>query len=441
MGVEAAAVRRILRGRATLVQSGIGPAQMAAALARIAPGTLAVILAGVAGGLRPTSLSPRVRVLVASPEHAHGGPAHIPHWSLPWSRGIGEATLVGDDEPSWTAEEKGALAAATDADIVDCETHALAAWAGRTGIAWGVVRGVSDGPLDELPRAAVGWMDDLGTIRPMRVARDLVVHPALIPRIARIQAGTASALRSLAPGLDRLLDMVIATPAADQSAPAPRIGPMPIEPAARRILIFGGTFDPPHRAHTDLALLAMRTLACDALTVIPAARSPHKAAGPATPDADRVAMLELAFRGHPGVSICTAELERAGDDPATPSYTIDTLRELRAALGPDAELRLLMGADQAAAFHTWRDPRGILAIATPAVMLRAPIDTADALAQSLKPHWSEAECARWRSWIVPAPVVPISATAIRDGASSSASVLAPAVAAYAQLRGLYRNAK
>jgi nicotinate-nucleotide adenylyltransferase len=284
-------------------------------------------------------------------------------------------------------------------------------------------------------------MDARGTIRPLRVARDLALRPALIPRIRRIHADTAAALRCVAAGLDRLLDMVAATLASDQRASAPRIGPMPIDLGAKRILIFGGTFYPPHRAHTDLALRAMQTLACDALTVIPAARSPHKAAGPATPDEDRVAMLELAFRGQPGVSICTAELERGAGDPATPSYTIDTLRELRAALGPDTELRLLMGADQAAAFHTWRDPRGILALATPAVVLRAPIDTADALIASMRPHWSEAECARWRSWIVPAPVVPISATAIRDGASSSASDLAPAVAAYARLRGLYRNAK
>ena len=113
--------------------------------------------------------------------------------------------LLGVDEPAWTAEDKGALAASSGADIVDCETHALARWVKDAGVAWGVVRGVSDGPLDELPREAIGWMDAGGTTKPLTVVRDLALRPSLFPRVRHLMRGTNGAMRRVAHGVDRLL--------------------------------------------------------------------------------------------------------------------------------------------------------------------------------------------------------------------------------------------
>ena len=432
MDIEASFLRRIVRDRATLIVCGIGAPRLRAALAALPPDTPSVILAGVAGGLAPTALAPRIRAVVSG----SGSPAS-PHWTIPWSIGTTEEVLVGVDAPAWTVADKATLARSTGASLVDCESHELASWAAHTGAAWGVVRGVSDGPDDELPRAAEGWLDDHGKPNLPRVVLDLARRPSLIPPVLRMRSGTIRAMRAVAQGIDRLLDMIGATPAGDHHRIAPRIGPMPIDRAAQRVLIFGGTFDPPHRAHVELAIHAMHRLECDAMTVVPAARSPHKATGPTTSEADRVAMLELAFRGHPGVSICTAELDRARTHPDTPSYSVDTISTLREALGPHVELRLLLGADQAVAFHKWRDPHRIIELARPAVVLRPPVDSAEALDTQLMAHWDADQRAAWRSSIVPAPLSPINATDVRAGAASHEESLPEAVARYAAIRGLY----
>ena len=434
MDIEASFLRRIVRDRATITVCGIGANRLRATLAALPSDTPSVILAGVAGGLRPTSVAPRIRAVISD-----SGSLAAPHWTIPWNPSASdtEALLVGVDAPAWTVEEKATLARASGADLVDCESHELASWAARAGAAWGVVRGVSDGPDDALPRAAEGWLDEIGKPNLGRVVMDLARRPSLIPPVLRMRSGTGRAMRAVAQGLDRLLDMISATPPANHAGIAPRIGPMPIDRAAQRVLVFGGTFDPPHRAHADLALHAMHALDCDAMTVVPAARSPHKATDPATSEADRVAMLELAFRGHAGVSICTAELDRARTHPNAPSYTADTVAMLREALGPAVELRLLMGADQAVAFHKWRDPQRIIEIAAPAVVLRPPVESAEALDAQLAAHWSADQRAAWRSWIVPAPLSQINATAVRSGAASPADSLPESVARFAAIRGLY----
>ncbi|HVZ46583.1 MAG TPA: nicotinate-nucleotide adenylyltransferase [Ramlibacter sp.] len=133
--------------------------------------------------------------------------------------------------------------------------------------------------------------------------------------------------------------------------------------SATRLGMFGGAFDPPHRAHVVLVGAAVAQLALDELRVFPTGDAWHKARA-LTPAADRLAMARLAFEGLPAVTVDDRELRRSG-----PTYTIDTLRELRAERA-DAELFLVMGEDQASAFTTWRDWRAIAAMATLAVARR-----------------------------------------------------------------------
>jgi len=119
-----------------------------------------------------------------------------------------------------------------------------------------------------------------------------------------------------------------------------------------RIGIYGGSFNPPHLGHRAAALFFQKHLALDEVIVIPAKEAPLKAAPPACAE-DR---LELCKRTFP-FPVSGMELRRPGV-----SYTVDTLRELRA-LHPEAKLFLLIGEDQRGNFHRWKDGQEILALA------------------------------------------------------------------------------
>ena len=113
-----------------------------------------------------------------------------------------------------------------------------------------------------------------------------------------------------------------------------------------RVGMFGGAFDPPHRAHVALARAAVEQLKLDRLCVMPTGQAWHKDRS-LTAAEHRLAMTRLAFAGLPNVEVDDRELRRAG-----PTYSVDTLRELRDE-HPVAQLYLLMGEDQAAGFTRW----------------------------------------------------------------------------------------
>ena len=131
-----------------------------------------------------------------------------------------------------------------------------------------------------------------------------------------------------------------------------------------RVGLFGGAFDPPHRAHRALAEAALRQLGLDLLLVMPTGLAWHKSRG-LTAAAHRVAMCELAFAGLPHLRIDQREIRREG-----PTYTADTLAELAAEF-PGAQLFVLLGADQLLAFRTWKRWQEVLQCATLAVAGRA----------------------------------------------------------------------
>lgn len=231
------------------------------------------------------------------------------------------------------------------------------------------------------------------------------------------------------------------------------IGTAPLPPGLRSLLVFGGTFDPPHTGHVTLPALARDALGADWLLYVPTARSPLKQQEPGAPAADRIAMLAAALRGHERVSITTIETDAAtGANAAAPSYTVGTLHRLRGLLPPSTGVRLLIGADQAADFHRWRRPREILRLAEPAVMLRASRggDAADArqeLMAILAPHWSGTELQAWAGRIVPVPMIRASASEAREilrreGCESPRllELLPRPVIDVIRARGLYRPA-
>lgn len=134
-----------------------------------------------------------------------------------------------------------------------------------------------------------------------------------------------------------------------------------------RIGIFGGTFDPPHVGHLIAAQDAYSALGLDRLLFVPAAVPPHKQGVVSTPAEARLEMLRAAVAGDPRFEVDDVELRRPG-----PSYTVDTLRELRRR-DPSAALTLLMGVDQFRDLHTWREPLEIARLAEVVVLTRAGV--------------------------------------------------------------------
>ena len=122
-----------------------------------------------------------------------------------------------------------------------------------------------------------------------------------------------------------------------------------------RLAIFGGTFDPIHKAHVAMARVAADQFQLDRVLIIPASNPPHKSSSTYAPYEDRLRMAEAACRGEPRFLVSRLE-----EGPGR-SYSIDTIERVRATLGPSDELFFLIGADAFAdieSWHRWRDVVG-----------------------------------------------------------------------------------
>jgi nicotinate-nucleotide adenylyltransferase len=134
-----------------------------------------------------------------------------------------------------------------------------------------------------------------------------------------------------------------------------------------RLGVFGGSFDPIHLGHVLAAGDIRRRLRLDRVLFIPACRPPHKR-GPLTPYRHRLEMTRLAIAGEPGLELCTIEENRPG-----PSYTVDTLGELRSQYR-GASLYLLVGTDQYRAVSSWHRPDLLTRLARIVVMSRPGVE-------------------------------------------------------------------
>ncbi len=195
--------------------------------------------------------------------------------------------------------------------------------------------------------------------------------------------------------------------------------------AAPRIGIFGGTFDPIHNGHLQVAEEVRRALRLDRLLVVVANEPWQKQDRPVTPAEDRYAMVVAALADQPGLEASRIELDRGG-----PSYTVDTVRELLAGQ-PDAQLFVVVGADVVGGLSSWHDESALRELVTLAVVERPGAPVVVTLPG-------------WRTVLVPVEPLDVSSTGLRtrleQGGSVSGTVPASVIRCISR-RGLYATGR
>jgi nicotinate-nucleotide adenylyltransferase len=193
--------------------------------------------------------------------------------------------------------------------------------------------------------------------------------------------------------------------------------------------VLGGTFDPIHIGHLAAAEAAIECAGLDRVIFVPSRQPPHRSAAVASAE-DRLEMTRLATSNSSGFAVSDLEVRRDG-----PSYTVDTLAELRRKR-PDADLFLILGWDAARLFRSWHEPERVRELAAVVVTgrpgLRLP-QPADLEAAGLPPDGTVL-CLR--------PTPDVSASEVRravHAGTSIAGMVPAAVERYIAANGLYRG--
>ena len=205
---------------------------------------------------------------------------------------------------------------------------------------------------------------------------------------------------------------------------------------AAQIVLLGGSFDPVHHGHLIVARALAELRGFRRITLVPAARSPHKNATFA-PAEHRLAMLRLAIEGEGLFDLCDLELRRRG-----PSYTFDTLAALRQG-APEASLHWVIGADMLEDLASWHRVHEVLELAELIILARPPWDgELEGIFGGLRASFSAEEIEKFRRSVTSTPRIDISSTAIRRRVRQGKSIryLVPErVRRYIEAQGLYRE--
>jgi nicotinate-nucleotide adenylyltransferase len=155
-------------------------------------------------------------------------------------------------------------------------------------------------------------------------------------------------------------------------------------------ILYGGTFDPVHEGHLAIARAVSSTFN-RSICLLPSADPPHRRPPGASAE-QRAAMLDLAVADDPMLIVDRRELERRG-----PSYTIDTLEEVRGEVGPDASVIWVLGIDSLAQLDTWHDWRRIFSLAHVLGAQRPRTEVEKSWLQAQAPLVHEEVAPRWRA--------------------------------------------
>lgn len=215
------------------------------------------------------------------------------------------------------------------------------------------------------------------------------------------------------------------------------------------VLVLGGSFDPVHCGHVELARHFAQLLQPQELRLIPAGQPWQKNDLLASAE-HRVQMLKLAFEGNLGlpVTIDRQEIERAERQQA--SYSVETLNNLRTELGPTRSIVFLIGADQLQNLHTWKQWRQLFTLAHIGVAARPGFTLdEDSINKEVAQEWSERKGTPQEIKLAPAGKTlvaqdlawDVSATDIRrelKQKQQTTSLIPPKVLDYIQQHHLYR---
>ncbi len=199
-----------------------------------------------------------------------------------------------------------------------------------------------------------------------------------------------------------------------------------------RMALYGGSFDPIHNGHIELAEAFVRALSLDKVVFMPTATPPHKLKSEMAAAEHRLAMCRLATEHLPWAEVSDAEILRGGA-----SFTVDTLTELTAQY-PDTEWFLLTGADMFITLSSWYRFADIARMAT---LCTVPRDDTDA--ETLKAHAARMQAQGARCFVLPRAVTQVSSTQLREMAKAGenmSALIPPAVAAYMGAKRLYAAA-
>jgi nicotinate-nucleotide adenylyltransferase len=296
-----------------------------------------------------------------------------------------------------TPDEKSRLAAASRAQLVDLESYAFASCAEAVGLRWGIVRGVSDGARETLPAELAGFVDASGETRPGRVLAAIARSPSLVRALMRIGRASRLALRNASFTVDAL---------GARSA-------IELSDAAHPLLLYGGSFDPPHARHATMLADAMRALCSPCAIVMPARVNPLKNDAPPIAGDARLAMCRAAF-GAIGAEIGgEIRLSRLELDREGPSYTVDTVTAL-CGRTPSLRgaIRFLVGSDAIRGIERWHRWRELLELARPAIVIRPP-DTRESVAAFLADFGRTTGFADAPAWLLDLAPVELASTDLR----------------------------
>ena len=216
----------------------------------------------------------------------------------------------------------------------------------------------------------------------------------------------------------------------------------------KRIAIYGGTFDPVHSGHLEIARRVSQLFGIDEFLFVLARVAPHKLDREVSGALHRYAMLALATRVDPRISISTFELDGPGRQ-----YTVDTLFHFRSQFAESADLFFVMGADSWAEITSWREWRRLLTLANLIVVTRPGYDVsveqvgaevAASVVDLRGATESTMQAGAQKIFVTDVVMLDVSATEIRRAAAAGDSerlnkLVPPEVAEYIRKYRLYRD--
>jgi nicotinate-nucleotide adenylyltransferase len=199
----------------------------------------------------------------------------------------------------------------------------------------------------------------------------------------------------------------------------------------KRLILFGGTFDPVHLGHTVVAVAAAEHIGANKVIFIPAKRSPLKASSPEAGDEDRLAMVKLAISDNKNFDVSDYELKKQG-----PNYTLETVRHFKYQLG--GSIYWLVGADGIEDLRHWFGITELIDECNLSVMLRAGFGPPDF--SKFEKVWGTQRVEKLQQNVIQTPLINVNSTEIRRRLSAGEDVggmVSPAVLRYIREHGLY----